>query len=1200
MEWTKEQQQVIELRNRNILVSAAAGSGKTAVLVERIIQRLTEAEHPIDVDELLIVTFTEAAASEMKERILIAIEKKLEEKPDDVHLQRQASLIHNSMITTIHSFCLSVIREHFHTIDLDPGFRIGEEGELKLLKKDVLEELLEAEYEEANPAFLEFVERYATGRDDKKLEELIQQVYEFSRSYPNPSRWLQSCVDAYEAGSVGEWLESPAGRPVEENIRRYADDAVSLLEGGIRICEEPDGPYMYKEALEAEKEGWLYLKAAENLGDMFARKGNAEGGKLKANRDKSVSKELSEQVKEIRKQTKGFLTDILKNYLFQSPEEMIEDMKFAKTTVEELVFLVERFAEAFAEKKRSRNLIDFGDMEQLALQILTEEKEGELVPSIVAGEYQKQFKEIMIDEYQDSNLIQEAILTSVSTIWQGKYNIFMVGDVKQSIYRFRLSRPELFMEKYDTYDLEDGEKQRIDLHKNFRSRREVLDSTNFVFRQIMTKGLGGIAYDDNAALYFGAEYYKERTGNETEVLIVDTDVEIPSEEQAQETAREMEARAVARRIKELMEHHTVMDKETGEFRNVQYRDIVILTRSLKGWTDVFTKVLNREGIPTYTGSREGYFETLEIETILNYLRVLDNPNQDIPLTAVLSSPIVGLSGEELAKIRSLDKEISFSRCVKRYMEEGADAVLKVKLQECFRQMAYFREMVPYTAIHELLWRILEETGYRYLAAAMPGGEQRSANIDMLLEKAKAFEGTSYKGLFNFVRYIEQLKRYDVDYGEANIADEQADTVRLMSIHKSKGLEFPIVFVAGMNKKFNKLDVTREIVVHPELGIGVDCIDLKKRTKAPTFLKKAIQREVHLENLGEELRILYVAMTRAKEKLLLVGSLGDVEKKMGKYESLKNREEEQLSFSMLSGAGSYFDWVLPCYLRYRWKETYGQVKKIDLEQLVSEELVEDLESDYKKETFLNWDAERIFQEEFKERLEGQFSYRYPYEKAGEMKLKFTVSELKRQNEEPEESGELLYKEEEQIPLLPKKLMEEGALRGAGRGTAYHKVLELLDFQKEYRKESLENELKEMERNEKISKEIYNTIWIWDILKFLSTRSAKRMHQAAALGRLHKEQPFVLGVDAQEIYPKEELAGMEELLLIQGIIDVWFEEEDGLVLLDYKTDRVTKGEELREKYRAQLEYYAQALERVTGKRVKEKIIYSFALQEEIIWH
>ena len=662
----------------------------------------------------------------------------------------------------------------------------------------------------------------------------------------------------------------------------------------------------------------------------------------------------------------------------------------------------------------------------------------------------------------------------------------------------------------------------------------------------------------------------------------------------------MEARAVARRIKELMEYHTVTDKETGEFRKVQYRDIVILTRSLKGWTDVFTRVLNREGIPTYTGSREGYFETLEIETILNYLRVLDNPNQDIPLTAVLASPMVGLSGEELAKIRSFDQEVPFFKCVRRYTEEGSDEVLKVKLQECFRQIAHFRDIVPYTAIHELLWNILEETGYRYLAAAMPGGEQRSANIDMLLEKAKVFEGTSYKGLFNFVRYIEQLKKYDVDYGEANIADEQADTVRLMSIHKSKGLEFPIVFVAGMNKKFNKLDVTREIVIHPELGIGVDCIDLEKRTKAPTFLKKAIQREVHLENLGEELRILYVAMTRAKEKLLLVGSLGDVEKKLGKYENLQTRQEEQLAFSMLSGAGSYFDWVLPCYLRYPWKETYGQVKTIDLEQLVSEELVEDLECDYKKETFLNWDTDWIFQKEFKKRLEEQFSYVYPYEKAGEMKLKFTVSELKREDKEPEESGELLYKEEEQIPLLPKKLMEEGTLTGAGRGTAYHKVLELLDFQREYGKESLEIELREMERNEKISKEIYNAIRVWDILKFLSTNSAKRMRQAAIRGQLHKEQPFVLGVKAQEIYPEEELSGMDELLLIQGIIDVWFEEEDGLVVLDYKTDWVTDTRALREKYRAQLEYYAQALERVTGKAVKEKIIYSFALREEIIWN
>ena len=407
MEWTKEQQQVIDLRNRNILVSAAAGSGKTAVLVERIITRLTEDAEPINVDELLIVTFTEAAASEMKERILLAIEKKLKEKPDNVHLQRQASLIHSAMITTIHSFCLSVIREHFHTIDLDPGFRIGEEGELKLLKKDVLDELLEEEYRKNEPAFLAFVERYATGRDDRKLEELILQIYEFSRSYPNPSKWLRSCENAYEVESVEDLLESPAGKLVTENIKRYAEDAVSLLEEGVRICEEPDGPYMYKETLESEMEGWKYFLASKNLLHMFERRGKAEGGKLKANRDKGVSKELAEQVKDIRKQTKAFLADITKNYLFQSPEEMIEDIQAAKSTVKELVFLVEEFAESFEGAKRKRNLIDFGDMEQLALRILTEEKEEELCPSLVAEEYQKRFREIMIDEYQDSNLIQE-------------------------------------------------------------------------------------------------------------------------------------------------------------------------------------------------------------------------------------------------------------------------------------------------------------------------------------------------------------------------------------------------------------------------------------------------------------------------------------------------------------------------------------------------------------------------------------------------------------------------------------------------------------------------------------------------------------------------------------------------------------------------------------------------------------------------
>lgn len=1191
--WTPEQEKVISLRNRNILVSAAAGSGKTAVLVERIITMLTKDEPPINVDELLIVTFTEAAASEMKERILSAIEKKLEENPDNVHLQKQSTLIHSAMITTIHSFCLSVIREYFHTIDLDPSFRIGEEGELKLLQKEVLQELLEEQYEKADKKFLSFVERFATGRDDKKLEEFILQLYTFSGSYPNGEKWLDSCIQPYDVKDAADLENTDYCKRAVENIKRYGLDAVSILESGISACEEPDGPYMYKETLEKEAEGWKSFLQSDSLSSFYEKRNCPTGERLKPNRDKSVSEELSAFVKETRKQTKDLLTDIVKTYLFQPIEEMAVDMAKTKETMEELVFLVKEFGRLYTEAKRSRNLIDFGDMEHLALQILTVEEGDALLPSPVAREYQKRFKEVMIDEYQDSNLTQEAILTSVSTVGCGKNNIFMVGDVKQSIYRFRLSRPELFMEKFDTYDIEDSTKQRIDLHKNFRSRREVLDSTNFIFEQIMTKGLGKVEYDDKAALYVGADY-KEKEGNETEVLVIDVDMDGESEEQVEETARELEARAVARRIKELMAQHRVQDKQTGEFRQIRYRDIVILTRSLKGWTDVFARILNREGIPTYTGSKEGYFETQEIQTVLNYLRVLDNPKQDIPLVSVLTSGMGKFSGEELAEIRTLDKEVPFYCCVRRYIKEGKNSLLANRLEKLFVQIEYFREMIPYTAIHELLWRVIEETGYGYEVAVMAGGEQRKANLDMLLEKAKAFEGTSYKGLFNFVRYMEQLKKYDVDYGEANIADEQADAVRLMSIHKSKGLEFPIVFVSGMNKRFNKQDITGEIVTHAELGIGLDRVDLEKRMKSPTFLKKTMQREVMLENIGEELRVLYVALTRAKEKLIMTGTLSQVEKKFMSYAVLENRQEKQLPFTMLSKAGSYFDWVLPALLRYPEQRRVGKVSVINLEELVQKEVQEETGAEYTKEKLQNWDTEQIFAPDFKERLEKQFSYRYPYENQNDLKLKFTVSELKKRKNLAEESGELLIREEEIIPILPKVLTEEEGIKGALRGTTYHKVLELLDFTKEYTYESLKEYLEHLTEEGRISEEMKKCVRIKDLLTFLRTDIAERMKKCAKYGKLFKEQPFVLGVPAKEIYPEEKI---EETLLIQGIIDVWLEEEDGLVVVDYKTDRVKNGLELKAKYSGQLNYYGEALERLTEKKVKEKIIYSLFLQKEI---
>ena len=1183
VKWTSEQQKVIDLRNRNILVSAAAGSGKTAVLVERIIRRLTEDDTPTDVDRLLIVTFTEAAAAEMKERIGAAIEKKLSERPGDIRLERQATLIHSAQITTIHSFCLAVIRDHFHVIGIDPGFRIAEEGELKLLKQDVLEDLLEECYAEAKEEFLDFTERFGSGKRDKKIEEIILKMYEYSRSYPRPDRWLDQCVKAY----ASEDLEVRA----EERVRMRAADIERVLERGLKICEEPDGPYMYGDMLDSDLQELERLQQAENFDAMYSAAAGFKWKRLSSRKDDTVSPDKKEKVKKLREQAKSLLKGMQEDYFYAPREVWQQDMQDALPSVVTLTELVKRFAHMLDEKKRLRNMIDFNDMEQFALAILTEEKDGELVPSAVAGEYQDRFDEVMIDEYQDSNLVQETILTSVSRVSRGEYNIFMVGDVKQSIYSFRLSRPELFMEKYNTYSLKDSVTQRIDLHKNFRSREEVLDSVNDIFRQIMKKELGGIEYDDSAALYPGAEFPPLPSGKEdfckSELLLLD------KEDTGGEDERQAEARMIARRIRELIRDGVVLDKETREYRRVQYRDIVILTRSIRGWAEVFSSVLGEEGIPAYSVSREGYFETYEVSVLLDYLKILDNVRQDLPLAAVLTSAFGGLDTRELAEIRIAYPNVPFYEAAAMCAESDAaeDACmeeLRGKLRRFYDQVRYFREKVPYTPIHELLEEIIDKTGYGLYIAAMPGGAQRMANVEMLTERAAAFEGTSYKGLFNFVRYIAQLKKYDVDYGEAGIMDEQADTVRIMSIHKSKGLEFPIVFVAGMGKKFNTQDTKGSVLLHPDWGAGVDLIDLKRRTKTPTFLKKMIREETALENLAEEMRILYVALTRAKEKLIMTGAAKITE---------DGAVSDISSVFRAEGAKCYLDWVLPCIL----SDETGKVKQespVEVSVFRAEDLTlqqEETQAEVVAEDVLrNWDDSQVYEPELRERLDAQIDYVYPFEDEGKMKLKFTVSELKKWASLAEEAGEEMYEEPVVVPLIPEFLKEEEILTGAPRGSAYHKLLELLDFTVDYDVGNLTAAVQQLRQEGRLTDEMAECIRPKDILRFLGCRSGRRMADAARNGKLYKEQPFVLSVDASEIYP-EDCSG--EKILVQGIIDVYFEEPDGLVVLDYKTDKVRTGNELKEKYHAQLDYYAQALEQLTEKPVKEKIIYSFTLGEEI---
>ena len=1269
--WTKAQQQVISLRNRNLLVSAAAGSGKTAVLVERIIGMLTNEEAPLQVDQLLIVTFTEAAAAEMKERIQGAIEKKLAQEPGNAHLQQQSALLHHALITTIHSFCLSVIREHFHTIDLDPSFRNVEDGELKLLKQDVMAELLENYYSMPdNAAFLEFVDKIGTGRDDNKIEEIILKLYEYAISYPQPEKWLDACVRNYQIDQIEEddLANHPLVQKIEATAGRQLSYVVELLVRGIGICGEVDGPEQYIESLEKELELVERAIAADTFAALQKAIREIQFGRLPGikKNDETVSVSKKEQVTKLRNQGKEIVNELIEDYFYGPLPALFWSMTRTLSTAEMLVELVKEFSQLLSINKRSKNLVDFNDMEHLALAILTEEKDGELVPSKVAYDYQAQFAQVMIDEYQDSNLTQEAILTSVSTVGQGKYNIFMVGDVKQSIYSFRLARPDLFMEKFHTYTkVEDClskenviKTQRIDLHKNFRSREEVLSGVNHIFRQIMRPEIGGVAYDEDAALHLGATYpaypsHMEESPNKVELLLC-------------ESSKESEARVIAWRIKELLRTGIVYDKEQELFRPVRYRDIVILASVMKGWGDLLASALTEANIPAYTGSREGYFETYEIGVLLDYLRILDNPRQDIPLSSVLTSPFVGLSAIEMAQIKSRypkepfhlavqlwvgeenykksDKESEVEQsggleaehrkteqgakeqfvvmqygevewAIEREQEESFNIKIARKLQTFWQEMNRYREMIPYMGVHDLLWRLIEETGYGLYMQAMPGGNQRKANIDMLVEKAAIYEGTSYKGVFHFIRYIELLKKYEVEYGEANLIDEQADAVRIMSIHKSKGLEFPIVFLTGMNKGFTNHETRGNLAMHPILGFGLDDIDLERRTIFPTLMKKMIKEESRLESLGEKLRVLYVALTRAEEKLIMVGQYKAGEERFNELRArladsplnsspqtssppsglypTGDGQASETSLLDIDGSKNYLDLVLPIVLRDRRQELFTCAFLPDT--LLSEkEEVTALGEEITKDVLVHFDTQRVYHPGMAKQLEEQLGYVYPFTNEEKMKLKFTVTELKKRRSLAEEAGEELYQEPVVVPLLPRFVADGVTLGGAGRGTAYHRVLELLDFGEAHTQESLQTKIQEFYDLGKLSKEEKASIRLADILSLLNSTLGERLRKATLTEQLRQEQPFVMAVDAAEIYPVN--VGQEQIL-VQGIIDLYFEEEGELVVLDYKTDRVNSGTELKNKYQMQLDYYAKALERLTGKKVKERLIYSFALGQEI---
>lgn len=1271
MKFTPEQQRVIELHNSNILVSAAAGSGKTAVLVERIIRMICDGEHPADIDRLLIVTFTNAAAAEMRERIAAGITARLEADPGNEHIQKQSALLHNAQITTIDSFSLFLIRNHFNEIGLDPDFRVADEGEIKLLQQEVLAQLLEDAYAgqfvpEAPEQFHACVEYFCPGGRESVLEQHILNLSRYAGSFPWPEEWLEERKNDYAAGDMEALVHSDYGQYLTERVNRTVEGCLEKLREVKRLCELPDGPYMYGELTEAEIEQLERLTSCKDLEEQAAKVPAVTFARLPSKKDDSVDPAKRELAKAIRNSVKDTLSDLSESY-FKTPLELaVEQGKACREPLRMLLDLVLEFDRRLLATKQERHLIDFSDMEHYALQILLKREKVEetgsigtdraktkyrIVPSDVAMEYRQYFQEILIDEYQDSNLVQEYLLSAISGEEEGRYNRFMVGDVKQSIYKFRLARPELFLEKYDTYQ-ETGDLCRIDLAKNFRSRIQVVDAVNDVFSRIMSREIGGIAYDDKAALYPGAVYpAQEDPAYGSELLLIRKPEKGEREESGigeqhaegagvlvdYDNVRQLEALAIAARIKQLKGSLQVMEKSAGELRPVRYSDMVILLRTTSGWDEEFKKILEQQGIPVYITSKTGYFGALEVQELLQFLRVLDNPRQDIPLFGVMQSVFGGFTQEEIAQIRSggeghSRKRMTLYEALKevaqsgRTVEEGEEisagesageeAELSQKADTFLQRIGHYRDLTPFTSIRDLLQRILDDYDYLNYVTALPAGSKRRANVEMLLTKASAFEKTSYFGLFHFIRYMEQLEKYDVDYGEADTLDENADVVRIMSIHKSKGLEFPVVFVSGLSKRFNMQDANQSLIVDMDLGVAVDYVDSVRRIKNKTLRRTVLSAKMKEDNLAEELRVLYVALTRAREKLILTAVLDKADEK---WELAQMTGQERLTYLDFCEAGSYMDFLLPIL-----PQTGIAVKTLRTEDLAVEELREQLRMGDRREqlrliacgeTTLTGDPEE--NERKLMYLRERFAYQYPHPGLQKLYTKTTVSELKiAAMAEKDEAAFHTFEEKEVVPYIPGFRREQEKVSGAVRGNAFHRTMELLDFTylftesglftgcpnnyEEYRrgldKNRLQNRLEEFLQRETISlrltEEYAKAVSLPKILNFLEQELAYRMWRAQEQGLLYREQPFVLGIDAKRLDPD---LPEGEKVLIQGIIDVFFIEDGEIVLLDYKTDVIDSLEALWNRYNVQIQYYEEALTKLMQMPVKERILYSFYLEK-----
>ena len=1183
VKWTYEQLQAINEKGENILVAAAAGSGKTTVLVERIINKIINEN--VDIDKILIVTFTNAAASEMRAKILDAIYKKIEENPNNTHLQRQITLLAKSNISTIHAFCLEVIKNNFYEIDVSPNFKIADTTELEIMRQEVLEDLFEEKYENYDKDFLELINTYTTYKSDDTLKELILKIYKYIQSFPFPQKWLEESTNKFLLEENMSFEKTAWGDVLFRIAKEEINDAIIILKEQLeKIKYEED----FNKFLITISEDIRKLEIIYNSSTWDELYNNLTNFKFDTwPRDKKAEETLREEIKQERDKIKKNIDKIKEKIIICNSEEAIQEMKEIFPIAEKMKNIIIEFSEKFAIAKKEKNIIDFNDIEHFALKILIKEENGKNVISNVAKKYREKFVEIAIDEYQDSNLIQEYILTTIS---RGN-NIFMVGDIKQSIYKFRQARPELFLEKYENYKLKDDLKEndnlKIQLFKNFRSRKEVLDFTNLVFENIMQKELGDIEYNENEFLNLGANYPENKEAL-AELNIIDLKKQEDDDEESTEEKIEnivLEAKFVAKKIKQLFKDNYMVCDKNGKFRKLKYKDIVILLRATANSAQIFEKEISNLGIPVFSDSSCEYLESIEIQTIMSLLKIIDNPINDIPLVTVLRSMIGGFSDNELIKIRINDKTKSFYESILSYIENKGDE-LKYKLKEFLEKLEKWRKEKENIPLDEFIWKIYIDTGFYNYASLMTNGILRQANLKLLFEKAKQYETTSFKGLFNFISFIDKLKLSSTDMSSAKLIGENEDVVRIMSIHKSKGLEFPVVFLSCTGKKFNVMDLNNsDILLHQELGLGLKYIDYNKQIEYNTLAKEAIKNVSKMEMLSEEMRILYVALTRSKEKLIITGIANDIEKSLKDKEKLintyKNIDKDiKINRNIVKRYMSYLDWIELVYLN-----NFKTIKELLRYNVVSpKDIMQEGEEEKDKANFEEKIVNTNIEEQ--EKIKNILNWNYKYILETNMITKSSVTQIKNLNKEKKiDQEEYINKFE-----IPEFLKENKNITGAEKGNVIHLIMQKLNPKEKYDKEKINDLIEKLFIKKIVTKEEKEIIDINIILNFLDSNIWKEMQDAKTV---YQEQPFYININASKIYEEES----DEKILVQGIIDLYYiNKNDEIILVDYKTDKKSENE-LKKCYNNQLEIYKEAIENSLNKNVSRIYIYSTYLNKTI---